>query len=46
MKKEIELLKNEIEKLTMNEKNIKNTISLINKMNSEIINKKEELDLI
>ena len=46
MKKEIEILKKEIEKLTMNGEQIKNTISLINNINSKIINKKEELDLI
>ena len=46
LKKEIEILKKEIEILSMNGKQIKNTISLINKMDSKIINKKEELDLI
>ena len=46
LKKEIELLKKEIEKLAMNEKKIKNKITIIKNINSEIINKKEELDLI
>ena len=47
LKKEIELLKKEIGGfLTTIGDKIQNKISIINKMNSEIINKKEELDLI
>ena len=44
LKKEIELLKKEIEKLTTNGKQIQNQISDIKKINSEIINKQENLD--
>jgi len=46
LKKEIELLKKELGILSTNGKQTQNKISIINKINSEIINKKEELDFI